>query len=93
MVLGWGTGNKFEGTWCDGQSGALLGADGYKDLGGGRLGFLGGRKWWLCKKTQSQIEKDLKEYYREDGNAKFKPKFNKVKPRPPTLEKLIEYKN
>lgn len=61
---GWGSGSKFGGgAWCQGRSGSLVGAGGYGDSGNwGRQGVFGERKWWTCRKSSAQIQKENREY-------------------------------
>jgi hypothetical protein len=60
---GWGEGSKFgSGAWCSGQSGKLLGANGYSDSGAWGWHVAGSRKWWTCTKSQSQKEAETREY-------------------------------
>lgn len=76
---GWGEGRKISGgAWCNGKSGKLLGADHYGDSGNWGWHVGGSRKWWTCKKSQSQKNNETAEYNRK------KPTFTLVEPREPS---------
>jgi hypothetical protein len=71
---------------CDLAPGtSLTGWSGYSDSGawGWQAGHSGSRKWWSCKKSQSQIDKEVSEYNRA------KPSFNEVKPEKPIPPETI----
>ena len=98
---GWGEGSKFGGAWCSGQSGTLLGADGYFDKGtvdnsSWGIHVAGSRKWWKCAKSNDQQTIELNEYNaampRSDPQDSSKIWFNAappVKPSPPTIGDIL----